>query len=518
MLPSAIVSTLYRLFNYRIAYEWSARRGGGRTMQPEDAKKLSPNDLESRKVRAELQKLVGDKVYDHWFHDKTSFRFEADHLTIGVSSPFILNWMQKSLRKELTSAARAVQGASASVKFAIDSELTQKSIDQNNSTASNNSPVKKKSSNRSGKLANNQSPVAENKKSFANGSLRRRFLDFSEFISGSGNEMALHASRQVCKEPGIKYSPLYLYAGVGLGKTHLLEGIYRKIRQEHPSLRVMLITAEVFTNYFTQALREHSLPSFRQRFRKVDVLLVDDIDFLDSKKIIQEEFLHTFKQLQDEGKQIVVASDRHPKMLMKISDELKSRLFSGLVCRIESPDLETRLKIVDFFVSKMSFSISNEAKAFVAKRFKNNIREIQGAINCLETFANMTGKTITVSATQKVLTNLERDCIRIVRMTDVEQTVCDFFGVSSEELKSKNRSRSVSQPRMLAMYLVRKHTNTAFNEIGDFFGGRNHSTVISAQRKVESMLEDNQATIKISSQSWSLGEIIESLEARLQVS
>ncbi len=485
-------------------------------MQPEN-NIASPNELEIKSINSELQNQVGTKVYDHWFHEKTSFRIEDDHLTIGVSSPFVLNWMQKQFRKESSLAAQSVLGASASVKFIVDSDLTRQSISENITDKNSSDSDKSKNPDSTSRPSKFDSSSLAQPKVHRNGTSRRRYLDFSEFVSGSGNEMALLASKQVCIEPGSRFSPLYLYGGVGLGKTHLLEGIYRRVRQENPSLRVMLITAETFTNYFTQALREHSLPGFRQRFRKVDVLLVDDIDFLESKKIIQEEFLHTFKHLQNEGKQVVVSSDRHPKMLMKISDELKSLLLSGLVCRIEAPDFETRSNIVDFFIAKHSFSISNEAKQFVARRFKNNIREIQGALNCLDTYSKMTGKTITVTAAQKVLSSLERDCIRIVRMSDVEQTVCDFFGVSADDLRSNRRSRSISQPRMLAMYLVRKHTQTAFNEIGDYFGGRNHSTVISAQRKVESMLEE-QATIKIASQSWSLGEVIESLESRLQVS
>lgn len=475
-------------------------------MQPEVSKRISPNESESDQVRSELLNRIGEKVYQNWFENKTSFYFDGDQLTIGVPSPFVQNWMQKTYRTESLEAAQAVLGASAMVHFRVDPELTRESIqDRKNETGK--SPV----SNSSRKVTAEHS-----------GSLKknppRKYSDFSEFVTGPSNEMALLASKQISENPSGYYNPLYLYGGVGLGKTHLLEAIHRRIRKERPELRVMLIRAEVFANYFTQALREHGLPGFRQKFRKIDVLLVDEIEFFDSKNLIQEEFLNTFKQLQSEGKQIIVSADRHPGMLMKISDELKSRFVSGLVCRIESPDLETRLKVVDYFSSKLGCSIPDQAKEFVAKRFKNNIREIQGALNCLETWARMTGKPVTLTATQKVLTSLERDCIRIVRMSDVEQSVCEFFGISSEDLRSRRRSRSVSQPRMLAMYLARKHTQTAFNEIGEYFGGRNHSTVISAQRKVESLLEDEAATIRISSNTWSLGEVIESLESRLQVS
>jgi chromosomal replication initiator protein len=343
----------------------------------------------------------------------------------------------------------------------------------------------------------------------------RRFADLSDFVKGSCNELALTAAAHVCEQPGSRYNPLVLYGGVGTGKTHLLEGIYRKLRVRHPLLHVLLISAEAFANFFTQALRDRSLPGFRHRFRTVDVLMIDDVDFLDGKRVIQEEFLHTLKQLESHGRQVMLSADRHPRLLTKLSEELVTRFIAGIVCRIESPDLQTRRTIVARRAQKSPTQISPEALEFVVQRFATSIRELEGATNCLETYGMMTGKPVGLSVARHVLADLVRDCMRIVRLADVEQTVCRFFGVGSEDLRSARRTRSVSQPRMLAMYLARKMTQAAYSEIGEYFGGRNHSTVMSAEKRILKMLAA-QATVRVAAQSWKLGDVMSSLEQQLR--
>jgi chromosomal replication initiator protein len=324
------------------------------------------------------------------------------------------------------------------------------------------------------------------------------------------------AAEQVCEAPGARFNPLYIYGNVGTGKTHLVEGIYRKLRRHFPSLRVTYLTAEAFANYFTQALREHTLPAFRQKFRNVDVLLVDDVDFFNGKRVIQEEFLHTFKQLESHGRQIVLTSDRHPRLLTKLNEELTTRFVSGLLCRVETPELETRKRIVQRKARRLEAEISPEALQFIAERFRSNVRELEGALNCLQTYFFMTKKRVGVTAARKVLADLERDCVRVVRLADIEQAVCLLFGINSSDLKSSKRSRTVSQPRMLAMYLARKHTRAAYSEIGEYFGGRNHSTVMSAEKTVQQWLTERRP-ITVSAQTWSFDEVLESLEQQLFV-
>jgi chromosomal replication initiator protein len=341
----------------------------------------------------------------------------------------------------------------------------------------------------------------------------RRFSDLNDFIAGPANQLALTAALQVCEQPG-GYNPLVLHGGVGIGKTHLLEGIYRRMRARYPSFRVVFLSAESFANYFTQALRDRTLASFRQRFRGVDVLMIDDVDFLDGKRVIQEEFLHTIRQLESHGRQVALTADRHPRLLTRLSEELVTRFMSGIVCRLESPDVDTRRTIVARKAARLTVRITDEAIEFVVQRFALSVRELEGALNFLENYGQATGKTINLAVARTVLADLDRDCTRIVRVAEVEQAVCRLFSLGPNELRSPRRNRTVSQPRMLAMYLARKMTQAAYTEIGEHFGGRNHSTVMSAEKRVRTLLEAD-ATVRAGSQEWKLGDLLASLEQQL---
>jgi chromosomal replication initiator protein len=302
---------------------------------------------------------------------------------------------------------------------------------------------------------------------------------------------------------------------VGTGKTHLLEGIHRNLRRAHCDLQTLFLTSEQFTNYFTQAFRERTLPAFRQKFRSVDVLLVDDVDFFEGKKAVQEEFLHTYKQLDSLGKLIVASADRHPRLLTKLSDELRTRFLSGMVCRLEAPDLETRERIVSRKAESLDAEFSPEALRYVAQRFSGSVRELEGALHCLQVYHRMTGKRVGVTAARQALSDLERDCLRVVRLADIERVVCHLFGLETEDLRSPSRTRAISEPRMLAMYLARRHTRSAYSEIGRHFGGRNHATVIAAERKVAGWLREG-TSVRIASRTWQLGDLLETLEQQLQ--
>lgn len=325
------------------------------------------------------------------------------------------------------------------------------------------------------------------------------------------------AARQVCEAPGERLNPLYLFGGVGLGKTHLLEGLYCELRRRFPSWNIVFLTSEQFANYFTQALRTHTLPSFRQRFRGVDVLLVDDVDFLDGKRVIQEEFLHTVKTLESLGKQLIVTADRHPRLLSQTSEELSTRFVSGLVCRLETPDLDTRTRMVQHKLTQRSLELTPDAATLVAQWFRNNVRELEGALNCLEAHFALNRQRMSAAHARQILADLQRDCVRIVRLADVERVVCDLFRLIPDELRSSSRARNVAQPRMLAMFLARKLTQAAYSEIGQFFGGRNHSTVISAERQVQTWLTDD-TPFTIAARQWSAGELLQTLEQQLLAS
>jgi chromosomal replication initiator protein len=486
----------------------------GRKMQPDLPVGVLPQDAQRTAILNDLQQRVGPQNYKNWFRDKIAITILEDELIIRVGSPFLQAWMQKKFRTEVTSTAQAILGPSARIRFEVDAQLTLRVESQQDRDPDSNSPDEKHGASdkplQARKAKETSTPSRSSSKS-------RRFSKLADFVEGSCNALAVTAARQVCESPGSRLNPLILYGGVGTGKTHLLEGIYCSLRRGFPALQVIYLTAESFANYFTQALRERTLPSFRQRFRNVDVLLVDDVDFFDAKRVIQEEFLHTFKQLEGHGRQLVLSCDSHPRLLSKTSDELVTRFLSGLVCRLESPEVETRRKIVVLKASRMNVDFSQKALALVAQRFQNNVRELEGALNCLSTYHCMTGKRISLSTARRVLSDLERDCVRVVRLGDVEQVVCNFFGLESAELKSSKRHRSISRPRMLAMYLARKHTQAAYSEIGQFFGGRNHATVMSAEKNVNSWITEGRE-FKVASHSWRLDEVIETLEHQLQAS
>lgn len=343
----------------------------------------------------------------------------------------------------------------------------------------------------------------------------RRFSDLMDLVEGTCNEFALSAARQVCQAPGVQFTTLFVHGPVGVGKTHLLEGIHRDLKQRFPSRQVVYLTAEAFANFFTQALRDHKLPTFRNKFRSIDVLIVDDIDFLDGKRGIQEEFLFTIQQLESHGRMVVVGAHGHPRLLTKMSEELRTRFLAGMVCRIDAPDLMTRRRILENKAFRAGADFAPDVFQFVADRFRNNVRELEGAFNTLLAYQRMQGRRLSLTAARNALADLERDCIRVVRIIDIEAAVCSMFGVTSEDLKSNKRQKSLSQPRMLAMYLARKHTRAAYTEIGQHFGGRNHSTVIAAEKKIQASMGEADPIV-IRTQAWRVTDLIESLEQQLQ--
>jgi chromosomal replication initiator protein len=484
----------------------------------------------SELILQELAGRIGEQQFSQWFQDKARCQMLADEFVVAVASPFLMQWLQKKFSRSLSQAAQTVLGGSARVRIVVDgpaSDVVHAVATKRVAPAepsqppSSHSKLPRPATSAASKttdltvLPQAIATAVESPKATAKSAVpSRRFADLSDFVAGPGTELAMTAVGQVCRAPGTQLNPLCLHGGVGLGKTHLLEGIYRQVRRIHAQAQVMYLTAENFANFFTSALREHKLPSFRQRFRSVDVLLIDDVHFLDAKFGIQEEFLHTVKQLDSLGRQLVVTVDRHPRLLTKMTEELKTRFLAGMVCRLESPDLATRREIVNRKAAGLDADFTGDSLAFVAERFTQNVRELEGALNCLATYHAMSGQRVTATVARNVLAELERDCIRVVRMADIEQAVASLFGLGADELRSEHRSRAISQPRMLAMYLARKHTRSAYAEIGRYFGGRNHSTAIAAERKIAQDIQQ-QATIKIASQSWTLREVLETLDQQL---
>ncbi|QDT38942.1 chromosomal replication initiator protein DnaA [Stratiformator vulcanicus] len=502
-----------------------AFNGGGCKMQPERSRGSASEENPTVEIENTVRAALDGTTYRNWFGDKVRFELEDDLLIVRVGSPFLVSWMQRHFSGVLRDALRESIGRPGQLRFSVDGTLRtatsqsessgESSGAQSHSDRSNGadfSPVDSPAVAVAGKIGRRPSPPASDRSRPP-----RRFSDFSEFVVGECNEVAHRAASQLSADPSGAASPLFIHGGVGVGKTHLLEAVYRKVRGTANSLRVVYMTAETFGNYFGASLKKGTTPAFRQRVRTADVLILDDVDFFEGKRVFQEELLHTLQSFEQRGMTVVLAADRHPRLFTKVSDELVSRFLAGTVVRVQNPDVETRRQIIERRGLVGGKPLPVTVRDYIANRFRNNVREVEGAMNVLETYASMTTQPISLHSARRILTELERDCLRVVQVTDVERAVCDVFNVGTEELRSNRRTRSISRPRMLAMYLARKHTEAAYAEIGQHFGGRNHSTVISAEKKVGDWLTDG-TSIRMSEGNLSFAEVIESIEARLQAS
>jgi chromosomal replication initiator protein len=313
-----------------------------------------------------------------------------------------------------------------------------------------------------------------------------------DFVTGPGNRLAYAAAREMAQSAGAAFNPLLIHSAVGLGKSHLLEGIGRAIRQAQPGRNVVQLTAEAFTNSFLEAMRTGSLSSFRARYRGTGGLIVDDVHFLAAKRATQDEFLHTFNALLDRGAPIVLSADQHPRLIARLTDELVTRFLGGMVVKIEPPDLATRRAILQAKAAARGVNVPEAVVGYIAEHLRASIRELEGALQSVIAQAVLTGRRLDLNLARAALRETIRHTAQAVALRDVERAVCQLFGVDSDALKSDSRARALAYPRMLAMHLARKHTGAAFSEIGRYFGGRNHSTVISADKKVQGWLRDEE--------------------------
>lgn len=491
---------------------------------------LTPEPNQSNPVTAFLASLrddIGEQNFQHWFHKRTRFKVSGDRFVVFVANPFILNWLLRRFRSALNRAAQLVLGPSASCQLEVDGSLLNEAASSISDAVTESCEVQQEvgvaagatGSASSRKRSNSAAPQPsefDRPGSLSLPNNRRKFRSFETFVSGECNDLAVLAARQVSAAPGERYNPLFIHGGTGTGKTHLLEAIYTESRRQHPTKNVMYLTSEAFTNYFTSALASRTVPSFRQRFRNVDVLLIDNIEFLDNKRATQEEFLHTIVQVIEHGGQVVVSCDRHPRMLTKHREELTTRFVSGLVCRIEAPDEATRLKLVRSMAVGTKAVFSDDALEYIVRRCRRNAREIQGAINQLEGQFSLTGRRITLAVAREVLGEMAEECRRLVRISDVEKVVCEAFGVTAADLRSPSRRKAIALPRAVAMFLSRRMTKSAYREIGMYFGGRDHSTVVAAERKVTDLVTKGEVLdMPTSCPGRTFGELIDELEQRL---
>ncbi|MGB8768144.1 MAG: chromosomal replication initiator protein DnaA [Candidatus Korobacteraceae bacterium] len=308
---------------------------------------------------------------------------------------------------------------------------------------------------------------------------------FDDFVIGTGNQFAHAAALAVGERPSKAYNPLFLYGGVGMGKTHLMQAIGHEIKKRQPEKSICYVSSERFTNDMINALRYSKMTGFRDKYRNMDVLLVDDIQFLVNKERTQEEFFHTFNALHECMRQIVIASDRPPKELAEIEDRLRSRFEWGLIADIQPPDLETKVAILQKKAETDRVMLPTEVALFIASNIRSNVRELEGALIRVMAYASLTGGEINLQTTQEVLKNLIDSQIRKISIDSIQKAVSEQFGLRLAEIKSKNNSRVIVFPRQIAMYLAKHLTDASLPEIGRQFGGKHHTTVLHSVDKIE---------------------------------
>ena len=308
---------------------------------------------------------------------------------------------------------------------------------------------------------------------------------FDAFVIGSGNQFAHAACQAVAERPSKAYNPLFLYGGVGMGKTHLMQAIGHEIKRRQPQAAICYVSSEKFTNEMINSLRYDKMISFRDKFRNVDVLLVDDIQFLAQKERTQEEFFHTFNALHESMKQIVIASDRPPKELAEFEDRLRSRFEWGLIADIQPPDLETKVAILQKKAEQEKVTLPTDVALYIASNIRSNVRELEGALIRLVAHSSLIGAEITLPYTQQVLKNFIDSQARKVTIESIQKAVAEQFGLRLVEIKAKNNSRAIVYPRQIAMYLAKHLTEASLPEIGRQFGGKHHTTVLHSVDKID---------------------------------
>ncbi|WP_345336366.1 chromosomal replication initiator protein DnaA [Ferrimonas pelagia] len=314
---------------------------------------------------------------------------------------------------------------------------------------------------------------------------------FDNFVEGKSNQLARAAATQVADNPGGAYNPLFLYGGTGLGKTHLLHAVGNGIRKNKPNAKVVYMHSERFVQDMVKALQNNAIAEFKRYYRSVDALLIDDIQFFANKDRSQEEFFHTFNALLEGNHQIILTSDRYPKEIDGVEDRLKSRFGWGLTVAIEPPELETRVAILMRKAQESNIHLPDEVAFFIAKRLRSNVRELEGALNRVMANANFTGRPITIDFVREALRDLLALQEKLVTIDNIQKTVAEYYKIKVADLLSKRRSRSVARPRQVAMALAKELTNHSLPEIGDAFGGRDHTTVLHACRKIEQLREES---------------------------
>jgi chromosomal replication initiator protein len=422
-----------------------------------------------RAVLGELQVSLSPANFETWLKDTTLVEIDESHFRIAAPNGFARDWLDNRYRTLVSQTLARVVGGSVQVEFVV-ADAPGPVPDQANEDSLAPPPASA-----GGNTVN----------------LNARYA-FSNFIVGSANRLAHAAALSVAERPGHAYNPLFLYGGVGLGKTHLMHAIGNAVAAKFPRKRILYATSEKFTNDFINSIREQRMEDFRNRYRRIDVLLIDDIQFIAERERTQEEFFHTFNAIHEAGKQIVLSSDRPPKAITTLEERLRSRFEWGLIADLTPPDLETRIAILRSKAEDQLNLIPGEVIEFIARKVVSNVRELEGALNRVIAYASMSGMPINNELASAVLSNvMYNPKKRSITPQRIVRAVADYYGVNLDQLRSSKRDRAIVVPRQIAMFLIREETDISLLRIGAELGGRDHSTVLHACGKIARELSEN---------------------------
>lgn len=426
------------------------------------------------KIKAELENSISAQNYKTWINPLECASCSEGFIKLQAANRFVKQWIQSNYLEKIQNLAKEIGGSETIVEIEI-AELQHKSYKEN----SKKKPIKS--------IQNN--PV-QHKKNNPESNINSEYL-FDNFISGNSNQFAAAAAIAVANNPATIYNPLFIYGGVGLGKTHLLNAIGNKIIADQVDSTVCYYSSEKFTNELINAIRYGKMEEFRNKFRSIDVLLIDDVQFIAGKERTQEEFFHTFNSLYDSHKQIVVTSDKFPKEIPGLEERLRSRFEWGLIADIQAPDKETKQAILEAKAEKNNIELPEDVAEFLSSSVISNIRELEGYLVRIGAYASLTATPITIDMTKEILKDIIVEYNQEITVEDIQKKVTGYFNIKISDIKSSKRTKKFVHPRQIAMYLCRQLTTYSYPEIGEYFGGKDHSTVIHAIKKIEAELETN---------------------------
>ncbi len=426
-------------------------------------------------VLARVETKVNRYSYYTWFRQTSLAADQGDTLSIRVTDPMVVDWLTKHYAAIIDEALGEIGRPGVRLRFQPDSHDSQgpRKIQPREDPE----PEPAAASDDTAEEASDASDY---------GGLSPRY-SFDTFIVGASNQFAHAACRAVAEAPSRSYNPLFLYGGVGLGKTHLMHAIGHYVLTQSPGLKLTYISAERFMNEVVNAIRYDRIMEFRERYRGVDVLLVDDVQFIVGKERTQTEFFHTFNALHDAQKQIVLSSDCPPHQISELEERLRSRFEWGLIADIQPPDLETKIAILKRKSDAEGVPLPDDVALYIAGRIKSNIRELEGSLTRLLAYASLSGRDVSMGLAQEVLRDVLKHEERAVTIDMIQKFVAEYYQLKLADIKSKNNSKSIALPRQVAMYLCKALTSASLPEIGKSFGGKHHSTVIHSIRKVEEL-------------------------------